>query len=107
MAGLRVPLSTLRPHRFQCARMARGRADWLGLARATLAFATLHRFSTAHCAFAEPLLAAHATILVWPKWGEPWPNRCTREIWQTRYLQVLVGLTARAGSTPVFGTEAA
>ena len=31
------------------------------------------------CASGEPLLAAYATILAWPKGGEPWPNRCTRE----------------------------
>jgi hypothetical protein len=26
------------------------------------------------CASGEPILAAHATIAVWPKGGEPWPK---------------------------------
>src|SRR4051812_14843489 len=49
MAGLRVPLSTLRPHRYRYVRMTRGRGDWLGLPRTALSSATPRRFSTAHC----------------------------------------------------------
>ena len=42
--GLRVPLSTLRPHPHGCARMTRGRRSWLSLQRMTLSFTTLRRF---------------------------------------------------------------
>src|SRR5262245_55965342 len=72
MAGLRVPLSTLRLRPRDRRRMTRGQDDWLGLSCATLSFATLCRFSTAHCASGEPLLAGHATIAAWPKGGEAW-----------------------------------
>ena len=41
--GLRVPLSTLRPHPCECARMARGRRSWLSFQRMTLSFTTLCR----------------------------------------------------------------
>src|SRR5262249_21450144 len=40
MAGLRVPLSTLRQKPYDRYRMTRGRGGWLGLPRTTLAFAT-------------------------------------------------------------------
>jgi hypothetical protein len=79
MAGLRVPLSTLRLRPRGRRRMTRGQDDWLGLSCATLAFATLCQFSTAHCASDEPPLAAHATIGAWSKGGVPWHRR--RGIW--------------------------
>ena len=41
--GLRVPLSTLRPHPCECARMTRGRRSWLSLQRMTLSFTTSRR----------------------------------------------------------------
>src|SRR6516162_6736740 len=44
MAGLRVPLSTLRLRPRGRRRMTRGRDDSLGLSRTTLSFATLRRF---------------------------------------------------------------
>src|SRR5262245_42855703 len=40
MAGLRVPLSTLRQKPYDRYRMTRGRGGWLGLPRTTLSFAT-------------------------------------------------------------------
>jgi hypothetical protein len=42
--GPRVPLSTLRPHPHECARMTRGRRSWLSLQRMTLSFTTSRRF---------------------------------------------------------------
>ena len=44
MAGLRVPLSTLRLRPCGRRRMTRGQDDWLGLSCTTLAFVTLCRF---------------------------------------------------------------
>ena len=41
--GPRVPLSTLRPHPHECARMTRGRRSWLSLQRMTLSFTTSRR----------------------------------------------------------------
>src|SRR5690242_9745710 len=49
MAGLRVPLSTLRRRPCDRQRMTRGRDGWLGLSRVTLAFTTPCRFGPAHC----------------------------------------------------------
>src|SRR5262245_7971815 len=49
MAGLRVPLSTLRRRPCDRQRMTRGRDGWLGLSRVTLAFTTPCRFVPAHC----------------------------------------------------------
>src|SRR5262245_18675283 len=43
MAGLRVPLSTLRRRPCDRQRMTRGRDGWLGLSRVTLAFTTPRR----------------------------------------------------------------
>src|SRR6516165_4863484 len=43
MAGLRVPLSTLRCRPRDLQRMTRGRDGWLGLSRVTLAFTTPRR----------------------------------------------------------------
>src|SRR5262245_27734975 len=43
MAGLRVPLSTLRCRPRDRQRMTRGRDGWLGLSRVTLAFTTPRR----------------------------------------------------------------
>ena len=42
--GPRVPLSTLRPHPHERARMTRGRRSWLSLQRMTLSFTTSRRF---------------------------------------------------------------
>ena len=42
--GPHVPLSTLRPHPHECARMTRGRRGWLNLQRMTLSFTTSRRF---------------------------------------------------------------
>jgi hypothetical protein len=42
--GLPFPLSTLRPHPRECARMTRGRRSWLSLQRMTLSFTTSRRF---------------------------------------------------------------
>ena len=39
----RVPLSTLRLHRYRCLRMTRGRRGWLNLQRMTPSFTTLYR----------------------------------------------------------------
>src|SRR5262249_62329993 len=39
----------------------RGRDDWLGLSRTTLSFATLRRFSTAHCPSGEVHLQSGPT----------------------------------------------
>src|SRR5262249_1557520 len=61
MAGPRVPLSTLRLRPRGRRRMTRGRDDWLGLSRTTLAFATLRRFSTAHRPSAEVHLEGGVT----------------------------------------------
>src|SRR5262249_35425597 len=49
MAGLRVPLSTLRRRPCDRQRRTRGRDGWLGLSRVTLAFTTPCRFVPAHC----------------------------------------------------------
>src|SRR4051812_4336701 len=54
MAGLRVPLSTLRLRPYGRRRMTRGQDDWLGLSCTTLAFVTLCRFSTAHYPLVDP-----------------------------------------------------
>src|SRR6516164_5538921 len=62
MAGLRVPLSTLRLRPYGRRRMTRGQDDWLGLSCTTLAFATLCRFLTAHYASYQPHLEGHGTI---------------------------------------------
>src|SRR6516164_6407301 len=53
MAGLRVPLSTLRLRPYGRRRLTRGQDDWLGLSCTTLAYVTLCRFSTAHYASSE------------------------------------------------------
>ena len=42
--GLHVPLSTLRPHPYECARMTRSRRSGLGFQRMKLSFTTLCRF---------------------------------------------------------------
>ena len=44
MAGLRVPLSTLRLPPYDRRRMTRGQDDWLGLSCVTLSFTTFCRF---------------------------------------------------------------
>ena len=44
LGGLHVPLSTLRPHPYECARMTRGRRSWLSLQRMKLSFTTPCRF---------------------------------------------------------------
>src|SRR5262249_36135978 len=62
MAGLRVPLSTLRLRPYGRRRMTRGQDDWLGLSCTTLAFATLCRFLTAHYPSYGPHLEGHGTI---------------------------------------------
>ena len=42
--GPHVPLSTLRPHPYECARMTQGRRSWLSFQRMKLSFTTLCRF---------------------------------------------------------------
>ena len=39
-----LPLSTLRPHPYECVRMTRGRRSWLSFQRMKLSFTTLCRF---------------------------------------------------------------
>src|SRR5260370_34477669 len=66
MAGLRVPLSTLRPHRCRYASMTRGSGDWLGLPRTALSSATPRRFSTAHKPFGQTILGARGRLAPGP-----------------------------------------
>src|SRR5207249_6456418 len=51
MAGLGVPLSTLRLPPYDRRRMTRGQDGWLGLSCTTLAFATPRRSPGASCQF--------------------------------------------------------
>src|SRR5215468_7435533 len=55
MAGLRVPLSTLRRRPCDRQRMTRGRDGWLGLSRVTLSFTTPRRSPGALSAQLTPL----------------------------------------------------
>ena len=74
MAGLRVPLSTLRRRPRDRRRMTRGQDDWLGLSCTTLSFATLCRFSTAHYAIrlkANAVLERHIAHLLKRPVGRP------------------------------------
>ena len=43
-SGLHLPLSTLRPHPYECVRMTRGHRSWLSFQRMKLSFTTLCRF---------------------------------------------------------------